>query len=220
MFKLIDDIPRNAAMNMALDEVLFNKYKNEPILRVYYWDNSYTTIGYFQKVESIAEVEFVRRFTGGLTVNHRNDISYSFIVSLEFWNIYNQMETYRNIHLVIKKVLRSFGINSIILGDKVGSVNNNIMCVQTFYENDLISEGRKIVGSCLRRRGSKLMVQGAIHVNLDYNAKRIFSQDFAENLAELLNAKVKKENFIGDDIESAMRIANERYLNSQWNNMF
>ena len=218
VLKLIDDIPRNAAMNMALDEVLFNKYKNEPILRVYYWDNSYTTIGYFQKVEGVAEVEFVRRFTGGLTVNHHNDISYSFIVSLEFWNIYNQSKTYRNIHLVIQKVLRSFGIYSIILSDKVGNINN--MCVQTFYENDLISEGRKIVGSCLRRRGSKLMVQGAIHVNLDYNAKRIFSRDFAENLAGVLNTEVKKENFIDDDIESATKIANERYLNPQWNNMF
>jgi lipoate-protein ligase A len=218
MLQWIDDIPRNAVMNMALDEVLFNKYKNEPILRVYGWDNSYTTIGYFQKVESIAEVEFVRRFTGGLTVNHCNDISYSFIVSLESWNIYSQSETYRNIHLVIQKVLRLFGINSIILCDKVGNMNN--MCVQTFYENDLILGGKKIVGSCLRRRKNKLMVQGAIHVNLNYSDKKKFSRDFAKNLAELLKIEVKKENFTDDDIESAKKISNEKYLNPQWNNMF
>ncbi|MDR1400935.1 MAG: hypothetical protein LBI98_01295 [Endomicrobium sp.] len=218
MLKWIDDIPRSAAMNMALDEVLFNKYKNEPVLRIYYWDNSYTTIGYFQKVESITEIEFVRRFTGGLAVNHRNDISYSFIMSLGFWNVYNQRETYKNIHLVIQKVLQSFGVDSIILCDRIGDINN--MCVQTFYENDLISEGRKIVGSCLRRRGSRLIVQGAIHVNLNYNAKRVFSEDFAKSLAGLLNTEVKKENFIDDDIESAKKIANTRYLNPLWNNMF
>ncbi|MDR1511534.1 MAG: hypothetical protein LBS15_02000 [Endomicrobium sp.] len=218
MLQWIDDIPRSAAMNMALDEVLFNRYDDKPTLRVYYWDSSYTTIGYFQKAKSVAEVEFVRRFTGGLTANHHNDISYSFIVSLEFLDIYNQKKTYRNIHLVIQEVLRSFGVNSIILGDKMGNVNN--MCVQTFYENDLISEGRKIVGSCSRKRGSKLMVQGAINVNLNCRSKKIFSHNFAKNLAELLKIEVKKENFIDNDIESAKKIANEKYLSPRWNNMF
>jgi len=218
MLLWIDDTPRNAAMNMALDEVLFNRYKNEPILRVYYWNSLYTTVGYFQKAEDIAGTDFVRRFTGGLTVNHHNDISYSFIVSAEFWNIYNQKETYRNVHLAIQKVLDAFGINSMILHEKIGNVNN--ACVQTFCENDLISNGRKIVGSCLRRRGNKLIVQGAIHINLSYSDRRIFSENFAKSLAELLKTDVKNESFVNDDIEYAKKIANEKYLSSHWNNMF
>ncbi|GHT10879.1 hypothetical protein AGMMS49571_00260 [Endomicrobiia bacterium] len=79
MLRWIDDIPRNAAMNMALDEMLFNEYKNNPVLRTYYWDNAYTTIGYFQKAKDAGGSGLVRRFTGGLTVNHHNDISYSVI---------------------------------------------------------------------------------------------------------------------------------------------
>jgi len=218
MLRWIDDTPRNAAMNMALDEMLFNKYNNEPILRVYCWDNSYITIGYFQKAKNIAKVGFVRRFTGGLTVNHHKDVSYSFIVSSEFWNIYSQKETYKSIHLAIQKVLWLFNIDSMILDKKTESMSN--VCIQTFCENDLILNGRKIVGSCLRRRGNKLMVQGTIHIDLDYGDKRNFSKNFAKSLAELLNTEVKTENFINDDVECAQKIANEKYLNSHWNNMF
>jgi lipoate-protein ligase A len=36
-----DDVPRNAAMNVALDEMLFNEYKNDPVLRTHYLNNAY-----------------------------------------------------------------------------------------------------------------------------------------------------------------------------------
>ncbi|MCA6079795.1 biotin/lipoate A/B protein ligase family protein [Candidatus Endomicrobiellum agilis] len=218
MLRWIDDIPRNAAMNMALDETLFNEYKNEPILRTYYWDNPYTTIGYFQKTKDIAASTFVRRFTGGLTVNHYNDISYSFIISSDFLNVYNQQETYRNIHLAIRKALQLLGIDSTILDKKAGNASN--ICVQTFCENDLILNGRKITGSCLRRRGNKLMVQGSIHINLNSTDRKVFSSNFAKNMAEFLKTEIKTSNFNNDDIKYAEKIVEEKYLNLQWNNKF
>jgi lipoate-protein ligase A len=218
MLYWIDDVPRNAVMNMALDEMLFNEYKNEPILRTYYWDNPYTTIGYFQKIKDIATSIFVRRFTGGLTVDHHNDISYSFIISSDFLNVYNQQETYRNIHLAIQKVLLLLDINSTILDKKTGNISN--ICVQTFCENDLILNGRKITGSCLRRRGNKLMVQGSIHINLNNTDKKVFSSNFAKNMAEFLETEIKTSNFNNNDIKYAEKIAEEKYSNPQWNNKF
>ena len=98
MLRWIKDKPRNAVMNMSIDEMLFNEYSAIPVLRTYYWDNSYTTIGYFQKAKDVVAKDFVRRFTGGLTVNHQHDVSYCFIASSKYWNIYDQNETYKIIH--------------------------------------------------------------------------------------------------------------------------
>jgi len=218
MLRWIDDIPRSAAMNMAIDEMLFNRYGNEPVLRVYYWDSLYTTIGYFQKAENATETGFVRRFTGGLAVTHLDDISYGFIVSSDFWNVYSQRETYRNIHSAVQKTLRLFGVDSVILDKKIGNTGN--ICIQTFYENDLIAKDRKIAGSCLRRRGGKIIVQGSVHVNLNCNNRKIFSRNFAKNIAEILKTEITATDFTNSDIESAEKIAGEKYLNSRWNGMF
>jgi lipoate-protein ligase A len=218
MLRWIDDIPRNAAMNMALDEMLFNGYKNNPILRTYYWDNAYTTIGYFQKIKDTNGYGLVRRFTGGLTVTHHSDISYSIIISSDFFNVYNQQEIYRNIHLAIQKALQTFGVNSMILDKKIG--NTSSICIKTFCENDLILNGKKIAGSCLRRRGSKLIVQGSIHTHLKPPEKKIFSGNFAKNTAEFLKIEIKSSSFDNNDIKQAQKIAGEKYSNLQWNNKF
>jgi lipoate-protein ligase A len=213
----INDVPRNAVMNMALDEMLFDEF-DSPVLRVYYWDESYTTIGYFQKAIDVPVHGFVRRFTGGLTVNHNSDISYCFIVSSDFWNVYDHCRSYRNIHLVLQKVLQRFGINSVILNKKTGYVNS--ICIQTFCENDLIFYGKKIVGSCSRRRGNKLIIQGSIHINLDIISRKKFSKEFASDLAMFIKVRTKSSNFSIDDIKYANKIINEKYSNSKWNNKF
>ncbi|OEG71217.1 hypothetical protein ATZ36_15545 [Candidatus Endomicrobiellum trichonymphae] len=220
MLRWIDDVPRSAAMNMALDEMLFNEYKSNPVLRTYYWDNAYTTIGYFQKVKDTDGSGLVRRFTGGLTVNHHNDISYSVIISSGFFNVYNQQEIYRNIHLAIQKALQMLGISSIILDKKTGNTSTSSICAQTFCKNDLILNGKKIAGSCLRRRGSKLIVQGSIYIYLNDTAKKVFSVNFAKKTAEFLKTEIKVSSFDNNDIRQAQNIAGEKYSNLQWNNKF
>ncbi|MDR1259857.1 MAG: hypothetical protein LBJ68_00555 [Endomicrobium sp.] len=217
VLRWINDIPRDAAMNMALDEFVFNKYKGKPTLRIYYWNGPYTTIGYFQKAD-ICKHNFVRRFTGGLTVQHHHDISYSFVISSDFWNVYNHHETYNNIHLLIQKTLKKFGIDSIILNKSVRNISST--CVHVLYENDLLFEGKKIVGSCSRRRANKLIIQGSIHVYLDFINRYIFSENFAKNISEFLKIKVRALNFSNNEIKFAKKIVTEKYLNFKWNNKY
>ncbi|MDR2676428.1 MAG: hypothetical protein LBC05_00175 [Endomicrobium sp.] len=213
----INDIPRNAIMNMALDEFLFNEYMNEPILRTYLWDGFYTTIGYFQNA-SICNSNFVRRLTGGLMVQHHNDMSYSFFVSSDFWNVHNPCQIYNNIHLLIQKSLKIIGINSVVLNKNSNNTSN--ICIQNFCENDLIFDKKKIVGSCLRKRAGKVIIQGSIHIHLNDVYKIIFLKEFAENMSKFLKIEIKKLNFSDDEIESAKEIAIGRYSNSKWNNKF
>ncbi len=217
--KVINDIKRNAAMNMALDDLIFLNLKSGAVLRTYLWDGPYTTIGYFQKSSEIKTKDFVRRFTGGLTVNHQNDISYSFIASSDFWPyVYDQTLTYKHLHLSIKKALAYVGIKCRLLDTKQSGANN--ICVQTLYENDLLYKGRKIVGSCMRRRGNKLFVQGSLHMQIEDNEKEKFYRSLSENMAGIMKCEPQVFAFSDTDIEEAENIAKEKYLNKEWNNKF
>ncbi|MDR2437186.1 MAG: hypothetical protein LBD17_03860 [Endomicrobium sp.] len=218
MLHWIKDTYRNAVMNMAIDEALFSQYNNDSLLRTYYWDNPYTTIGYFQKSKDVLAKSFVRRFTGGLTVNHHHDLSYSFITSSQYWNVYDQNETYRIIHIAIKKALEECSIYTEMLYEKANKSDN--ICVNAFYTNDLILKGRKIVGSCLRRRGTNLIVQGSVHLILCSKIKELFSNLFAKNLAFTANEDLTETKLNKSNIEKALIIAKEKYSNPKWNNKY
>jgi lipoate-protein ligase A len=218
MLHWIKDKHRNAVINMSIDEMLFNKYNGIPVLRTYYWDNSYTTIGYFQKANEVVAKDFVRRFTGGLTVDHQHDISYCFIASSKYWNVYNQNETYKIIHSAIKKALEECGVYVTMLEEKTDHVDN--ICVNTFYINDLVFESKKIVGSCLRRRGNKIIVQGSVHIYLDKSVGGLFSKLFAKNLASVMNKDLTEIKLTESDISEALTIAKGRYSNYSWNNKY
>jgi lipoate-protein ligase A len=218
MLHWIKDKHRNAVINMSIDEMLFNEYNAIPVLRTYYWDNPYTTIGYFQKAKDVIAKNFVRRFTGGLTVNHEHDVSYCFIASSKYWNVYDQNETYKIIHSAIKKALEECGVYVTMLEEKADNRNN--FCVNTLYPNDLVFEGKKIVGSCLRRRGSKIIVQGSVYVYLDRNARDLFSTLFAKSLAFVMNKDLMEIKLAESDINKALIIAEGRYSNYSWNNKY
>jgi lipoate-protein ligase A len=218
MLRWICDDKKDAITNMSLDEAIFNNYNNTPVLRTYLWDGRYTTIGYFQKAKEIKQTNFVRRFTGGLTVNHKNDISYCFIVSSICWDVYNEVKTYKNIHLAIKNALKPLNINPQILTCKGENVNN--MCVNSFCENDLFLNNKKIVGSCLRRRLNKVIIQGSVHLKLNDVDRSTFTKHFAKNLAEHLNTKAQKDCFYNKEIEIANILAKEKYSTKNWNNKF
>ena len=207
---------RSAPLNMAIDELIFDQVKNEPVLRIYFWDKPYTTIGYFQNNGCNA----VRRLTGGLLVNHQHDLSYSFCAAADKWPyLYSQQETYKHIHEAMKKALSSINIKSDFA--KINQSNEkNILCVQTLYSDDLMFGGKKIVGSCMRRRGKKILVQGSLHLALGHAKKKEFSCSFAKNIAELINDSVRNKKTTQQELEQASVIAAEKYSNRQWNNKF
>ncbi|MDR3112167.1 MAG: hypothetical protein LBU55_03230 [Elusimicrobiota bacterium] len=215
MLVWINDIARSAAMNMSIDEVLFVSNESFSFLRTYTWDDSYTTIGYFQKSKDVKSKKFTRRLTGGLTVNHSKDISYCFVSSSRFVNVYDQSKTYKTIHLAIQK---SLTFKTEIL-EKSKNVPN-LICVKTFYENDVVCADKKIAGSCMRRRGSKIIVQGSIHADFDNNGTRIFVKSFSKNLARLMNVDIRTSELKDEYIKKANTMMYSKYSNLQWNYRF
>ena len=215
VLRFINDTARNAPLNMALDEILFESIcaGSSSALRVYMWDSECSTIGYFQK--NAYNPPAVRRFTGGLLVCHGTDISYSFNANSSQWPfVYNQELTYKNIHTCIQSALREQAVDCELSAADFGKPNG--ICVQTVYNYDLMSQGKKIAGSCQRRRGKNIFVQGSVHVNslVDKNA---FALEFARDIAEIMNAGVLEKSFTSAEISAAQILSQNKYSSDEWN---
>lgn len=220
--RCIFDIPRDCSINIALDEVFFTKEDFEDIFRFYKWTHPAYTIGYFQKfpINKNDNYPVVRRLTGGLSVLHNTDLSYSLIVSDNLWPyIYDQEKTYKIIHDNIRKSLETINI----FCDKTSIKNDNFKsysCVQTLYKDDLLLNGKKIVGSCQRRRGKKILVEGSIHLNLTPEQIKIFINDFFKNLSYTLKCDTINNELTEEEINLAIKLCKEKYNTDKWNKLF
>lgn len=219
----VTDIARDCKVNIALDEVFFIKEPFIPIIRFYRWTNPAYTIGYFQKISELKNTnkyDVVRRLTGGLAVLHNTDLSYSFIVSSEQWNyIYNQEETYKIIHSQMGDALKDIGI----ICDNEAAKNmspNKFSCVNTFYKYDIFFKGKKIIGSCQRRRGKKLLVEGSIHLKMSDEQINIFTKSFFKKIAKFLNGTIQIISLDKKYINEADILAENKYNNKSWINLF
>lgn len=221
--RCIVDISRNCQMNMAIDEMFFIKDDFTPVLRFYTWSEPGYTIGYFQKKSDIKNENnypVVRRMTAGLAVLHDSDLSYSLVISDELWSyIYNQEETYKIIHNEIKKALQKIGI---ICDEqnKIDTTHKDISCVKTFYKDDVFFKGRKVVGSCQRRRGKRILVEGSIHIKLSGEQINAFACEFFENISKTLKCAVEVSKLDDIEIADADIIASSKYNTDKWNGLF
>jgi lipoate-protein ligase A len=88
------DPPMNAAVNMARDRAILEmqSLKNPvPTLRIYRWSSPSVTIGYFQKLDETVNkyycrkygISITRRVTGGGTVLHHKELTYSFTLPVK-----------------------------------------------------------------------------------------------------------------------------------------
>lgn len=220
--RCVYDIQRDCSTNIALDEVFFVKENFEDIFRFYRWTSPSYTIGYFQKFPSTKTDNYsvVRRITGGLSVLHNTDLSYSLIVSDKIWPyIYDQEKTYKIIHETIRKSLETINIfcdKTNIENDKAKSYS----CVQTLYKDDLLLNGKKIVGSCQRRRGKRILVEGSIHLKLAQEESEKFANSFFKNLSETLKCDTISKDLSEEEINSATKLCKEKYNTDKWNKLF
>jgi lipoyl(octanoyl) transferase len=228
-FRFIISPPANGPQNMAIDEALFNakiKHPQSPAsVRIYTWDKPCITIGYFQKHNEFSGygLAITRRMTGGLSVVHNDDVSFSFIVDDNSWkHVYNQEKTYENIHFGIKIALENCGIKAEFVDDKVKTNNNAAkgnVCVQTFYPYDLRIENKKIAGSCQRRRGKNLLVQGSIHLPKNINRPK-FYEYWETVLKNRFGLEIEKGVLSQDEMKDAEVIEKTKYSDESWSKKY
>jgi lipoate-protein ligase A len=214
------------AENMALDEAAFQLLidgkLNAPLLRFYTWSEPCITIGYFQKYNDFAtgSVPVFRRLTGGLAVNHSSDISYSLVVSEKHLPcVRDQQRTYMTIHSGLRAGLQKAGIVADHCASD-GSLKTSL-CIASVFAHDLSIDGKKVLGSCQRRRGGVLLQQGSIHVAIpEGTAIDHFAQALAGGVAETLQIFLAGSSISQDQRSLASSLSANKYSSMLWNSKF
>lgn len=169
MFETMDLIlPSEACdgpMQMALDEVLLRSV-SKPTLRIYRWSGPWVTFGYFQQLAQVREAHLdlplVRRWTGGGTVEHGGDLTFSLMIPREEGvAAMPPASFYRELHRRIATWLAPLLSEEIRLAGE-GDLKAAPDCFSAPAGDDLLMSGRKILGGAQRRSGGALLYQGSL----------------------------------------------------------
>jgi len=175
-WRFLDTGKGSAAFNMAVDEALFTGVidgSSPPTFRTYRWDPPCFSIGYNQdmnrqvdpRVCEMHGITRVRRFTGGRTVLHGWDLTYSVAAPVENIAPGETMPgAYAGISLALVRGLRSLGLSAEFARpshrDPAGrSVKPCFTSVSRF---EVSCRGRKIIGSAQRVVGNVLLQHGSL----------------------------------------------------------
>ena len=207
-----DDVdPKSAALNMAVDEALFIT-ATAPILRFYQWRRPSISFGYFGRYSEIAaeagDREIVRRWTGGGTVPHGNDLTYSVVIpSTHPFFQQSSIEIYQAIHEAIRHALAANGVKAFLATDAAPKISES--CFANAVRADVLSGGRKIAGAAHRRSRAGLLHQGSIQQN-------DLPDRFRADLAEILCPGFERTTLSAETRERAEEIARMKYGTNEW----
>lgn len=173
-----------AAMNMAIDEAILTMQKEQPnpTLRFYDWSNPAFSFGYFQDISSDIDVRacreekigLVKRMTGGGTVVHGWDLTYSLILP-RFTNEKTVSTMYQLIGRNLVCSLVKIGIPATSNRTSVKESNSPLnICLTNLVENDVLLNGKKIAGVSVRRNRIGVLFQG--YISLDNPPKPILKR--------------------------------------------
>lgn len=225
----IDSGACSPSYNMALDEALLNWHSEgsiPPIIRFYTWEPATLSIGYFQRAEkeiNLKEVSkrglgFVRRPTGGKSVLHEHELTYSVIVTEEYPDMpKNVTEAYRVISEGILKGFQNLGMEAYFAVPQTEvevqalKAPQSAVCFDASSWYELVVEGRKVAGSAQTRQKGVILQHGSILLELEeeklfslfnftneqdkarmmkkFNDKAVAMNDIADRTISLIEAK-------------------------------
>ena len=206
-----DRVPRDGAMNMAVDEVLLLSIQ-KPTLRFYGWKVPAVSFGYFGHVADAkhfaAGREIVRRWTGGGIVSHGKDLTYSLVIpaSCEAFARGSRV-LYESIHAALSSSLNQQGFASALTPAESQKVSE--ACFANPVTSDVMLGGVKIAGAAHRRTKRGLLHQGSVQIHLQSS----FCDSFATALAK---TRITVELSAIDEA-AAREIAGQKYATQAWN---
>ncbi|MCZ6675768.1 MAG: biotin/lipoate A/B protein ligase family protein [Candidatus Poribacteria bacterium] len=176
-WKLLTTEPNNAAMNMAIDEsiLLAQKSRPQPTLRFFDWIRPAFSFGYFQQALEEVDmtacathgIELVRRMTGGGTVIHGWDVTYTVIVPHGFGVLPKGIPAaYSVISDCLIRGLQRLDIGVTRQIEKSTLDDRPNVCLTNPAQYDIMLSGRKIAGVSQRRNQIGVMYQGYIALDM------------------------------------------------------
>jgi lipoate-protein ligase A len=195
---------------MAVDEALlcnFDPETSEPILRTYGWEPAALSLGRFQKTEEVLDpercrsnaVSIVRRVSGGGTIYHADELTYSIVCSPEQMpSAASVKDSFRLLTGFLIDFYRTLGLNAHYAVDTVSDAKRlgvrTAFCFAGKETFDILIDGKKIGGNAQRRQKNVIFQHGSIPLvnraksGLQYMNDR--SPEYAEDTVSLSDCGV------------------------------
>jgi lipoate-protein ligase A len=171
---------------MALDELLLDRLsvpgaRPATFLRFYQWDRPTLSLGFAQRADRFVNFEFcrcraipvVRRLTGGRAVLHDCELTYA-VVSNDpaLFPISDISATYQKIGHALRQGLQQLGLQTEMASTRpstrpTGGQIRSTACFASTNHQELLLQGRKLVGSAQRRKKSAFLQHGSILVRFN-----------------------------------------------------
>jgi lipoyl(octanoyl) transferase len=162
---------------MAADRFLLELAtgRETAILRLYSWDPPAISLGCMQRADAILDkktmtengIEWVSRPTGGRAVLHWNDLTYALAFPADmkgFGKAVNQ--SYALVSSCLRQGIASAGIDSETHDSSIEysatSRNLPLPCFLSPNRNEIMVQGKKLVGSAQKRTASAVLQHGSI----------------------------------------------------------
>lgn len=213
--RLFVDGKSSAYQNMAVDESLL-RHVRAPVLRIYGWEESCVSIGYFQKSLVVPSgIPFVRRFTGGGLVEHGRDLTYTLVLPADHpLTLAGTLPSYRAIHEGLVSALHALGLETRLATAQPHK--DHASCFLKPVPADVLdSQGNKLAGAAQRRTRQGCLHQGSILFPGALPPQ--LSDLLPEHLALALQIKWTPGERTGEEEELAKTLFRERYSAREWN---
>ena len=160
---------------MARDAALLARSSRtgESVFILYSWERPTLSFGRNQRARGEYDsgrigargLDVVRRPTGGRTILHHREITYSVTAPLE--GSASLRETYERINLILLDGLSRLGVKaSISSGGKAMQPSSN-PCFTAPSDGEIVADGRKLVGSAQWRGETAMLQHGSILIDDD-----------------------------------------------------
>ena len=184
-WKLLDSGSNIGAYNMAADEELLGRAQAGeamPVLRFYAWDPPAVSLGRFQDIKLAVNADackrlgfdIVRRITGGRSVLHHRELTYSIIARADNRLFHpSVLGTYKVIAACLLAGLQNLGIPAEIVsrgGRHAALVKKEAKdpaCFSSPSWYEILANGKKIIGSAQRRVEGAFLQHGSILIDYD-----------------------------------------------------
>jgi lipoate-protein ligase A len=167
---IIDAEPLPGDWNMAVDAALLTSASEgaPPTVRWYRWLRPTVSLGYFQSVTNAttawpAELDVVRRPTGGGAIVHHHEWTYSCTVPQLAPLLRHPYELYNLVHQALCAAFEQLcGVKLHTRGSANSGAPGSFLCFLREDARDVCCLGRKVIGSAQRRRRGSLLQHGSI----------------------------------------------------------
>ena len=181
--------PLPGAHNMALDEALLERAASTgaAVFRVYSWATPTLSFGRNQAARGFYDadrarasgVEVVRRPTGGRSLLHHREITYS--VTAPVAHLGSLRESYTRINRLLVGGLQRLGVSVEVAAPLERALPPSAApCFERPASGELVVDGRKLVGSAQWRDQGALLQHGSILIEDDQRLVSVLGDDVGE----------------------------------------